>query len=101
VDGATSLPITFEVIFMPEDCNYPEKYKEFGLIKVIGKFTSDVLIAEDFDGLEGKLEFGSKRSGINPTCQTLWVAVREQYETKPPRVEALIIDNVNLLDDAN
>lgn len=101
VDGATINPITFEVVFMPEDYDYPEKDKEFGLIKVVGRYTSDILIAENFDKLEARSELQSKRSTINPTCQQLWVAVREQYTDRPPRIEGLILDNVNLLDSAD
>ncbi len=101
VDGATTTPIIFEIIFMPEDYGYPEADKEFGQISVVGRYNSDILVAEDYDTLIGKEELNQKRSGGVPTCQKLWVGVREQYSDKPPRIDGLILDKVNLLDDAN
>lgn len=101
VDGATTTPISFQVIFMPDDYGYPEKDKEFGLIKVIGQYESDVLIAENYDKLVSVEELNQKRAGGSPTCKKLWVGVFEEYTVRPPRVEGLILDNVNLLDDAN
>lgn len=101
VDGATTTPITFDIIFMPEDYGYPEADKEFGSIKVIGRYNSDILVAEDYDTLIGKEELNQERSGGSPTCKKLWVAVREQYNDKPPRVEGLILDNVELQDSAD
>ena len=101
VDGATSLPISFQLIFMPEDYGYPEKDKEFGLIKVIGQYNSDILIAENYNKMVSKEELNQQRSGGMPTCKELWVGVNEEYDVRPPRIEGLILDNVNLLDDAN
>ncbi len=101
VDGSTLTPITFELIFQPEDYGFPDKEKEFGQITVIGRYNSDVLVAEDYDELTGKVELNQRRSGGATTCKKLWVGVREQYKDKPPRIEGLILDNVNLLDDAN
>lgn len=101
VDGATSTPITFDIIFMPEDCGYPESEKEFGTIEVIGRYNSDILVSDDYDKLTGKVELNQERSGGSPTCKKLWVGVREQYNDKPPRIEGLILDNITLQDDAN
>jgi hypothetical protein len=101
VDGETTLPISFEVIFTPEDYGYPEKYKEFGLVEVIGQYDSDILIAEDYDKMVALKKLNQARSGGSPTCKELWVGVSEEYTARPPRVEGLILDKVNLLDDAN
>jgi len=101
VDGATSLPISFQVIFMPEDYGYPEKDKEFGLIKVIGQYDSDILIAENYSKLVSKTELNQKKSGGSPTCKDLWVGVNEEYNIRPPRIEGLILDNVTLHDNAD
>jgi hypothetical protein len=86
---------------MPEDFGFPEKYKECGLIKVIGQYESDVLIAESYDKMVSVEELNQKRSGGSPTCKELWVGVNEEYSVRPPRIEGLILDNTNLLDDAN
>jgi len=101
VDGATTLPIAFEVVFTPENYGYPEKYKEFGNVDVIGQYNSDILVAEDYDRLVSKDALNQKRAGGSPTCKELWVGVAEEYSDRPPRIEGLILDNVNLLDDAN
>jgi len=100
VDGEVITPISFEYFFMPEDYGYPEKDKEFGVVEVIGRFDSDILIAEDYDKMVAKQKLNQKKTGFNPTCKELWVGVAEQYVSKPPRIEGLILDRVNLLDDA-
>lgn len=100
VDGSTVNPITFEVLFMPQDYGYPEKEKEFGQIAVIGQYNSDVLIADDYDKIRDEEQMNGGRGG-SITCKKLWVGVREQYNDKPPRVEGLILDDVTLQDDAN
>lgn len=101
VDGETSLPINFELIFMPEDYGFPDKYKEFPNVTVLGRYNSDVLVAGDFDSMEGREELNQHVSGGSVTCKKLWVGVNESYKDKPPRIEGYILDNVNLLDDAN
>lgn len=101
IDGATTLPINFEVIFMPEDCGYPEKDKEFRLIEVIGKYDTDILIATDYDKLVAQKKLNQERAGGIVTGKELWVGVAEEYSDRPPRIEGLILDKVNLLDDAN
>ncbi len=101
VDGSTTTPIRFEVIFMPENYGYPEKDKEFGMIKVIGEYNSDILIAEDYDDLVSQKELNQSKSAGKPTCKELWVGVAEEYKDRPPRIEGLILDNVNLLNNAN
>lgn len=101
VDGATINPISFQVIFTPEDYGYPEKYKEFGLIKVIGQYESDVMIGETYNEMVSKQGLNNSRSGGSKTCTELWVGVTEEYIDRPPRIEGIILDNVNLLDDAN
>jgi hypothetical protein len=101
VDGETSLPINFELIFMPEDYGFPDKYKEFPNVTVLGRYNSDVLVAGDFDSMEGKEELNQHVSGGSVTCKKFWVGVNESYKDKPPRIEGYILDNANLLDDAN
>ena len=101
VDGETTTPISFEVVFNPQTYGYPEKEKEFGLIEVIGKYNSNVLIADDPDKMQNAMKVGQSEGIGVQTCKELWVGVAEQYVDKPPRVEGLILDNVNLLDDAN
>lgn len=100
VDGSTTTPISFEVIFMPEDFGYPEKYKEVGMINVIGEYDSDILIAEDYNSLVSREALNQKRTGGKPTCKQLWVGVAEEYTSRPPRINGLILDKANLLDDA-
>jgi len=101
IDGSTTTPISFEVIFMPEDLGYPEKDKEFGLIKVIGQYDSDVLIAGNYDELVSREALNQGKSGGKTTCSQLWVGINEEYQSRPPRIEGLILDNINLLDNAN
>lgn len=101
IDGTTVAPINFELIFLPEDCNYPEKYKEFGLIEVIGQYDSDILIAGGYKELVSADKLNQKRASGIPTCQELWVGVNQKYRDLPPRVEGLILDKINLLDDSN
>lgn len=101
VDGGTSLPINFELIFTPEDYGFPDKYKEFNNIEVIGRYNSDILTAGDFDNMTGKEELNQHVSGEKITCKKLWIGVNESYKDKPPRIEGYILDNVNILDDTN
>jgi hypothetical protein len=101
VDGTTSLPINFELIFTPEDYGFPDKYKEFPNIEVIGRYNSDILTAGDFDNMTGTEELNQYKSGEKVTCKKLWIGVNESYKDKPPRIEGYILDNVNLLDDAS
>lgn len=101
VDGSTITPINFDVIFMPKDLGYPERDKEFGMIKVVGQYNSDILIAEDYDSLVTQKELNQKKAGGKITCKELWIGVSEEYEDRPPRIRGLILDNINLLDNAN
>jgi hypothetical protein len=41
---------------------------------------------------------GTANAGI--TAKNIWVGVVEEYTLTPPRIETLIFDKINLLDDA-
>jgi hypothetical protein len=101
VDGATSLPINFEVIFTPEDNKYPERTKQTDKIVVTGKYNSDIQIASSFDNLKSGNLLNNGKGMVNEmtTYDELWISIKEQYDSVPPRIDGLIIDNINLLDD--
>ncbi len=101
VDGTTITPIAFEVIFQPEDFGYPEKYKEVGQVCLIGEYNSNVEMGDSYDSLEDKTQIMEKEGMMNEkmTLKELWVAVRESYVDKPPRITQLIMDGINVLDD--
>lgn len=101
VDGAKSTPINFEVIFTPEDNKYPERTKQTDKIVVTGKYNSDIQIASSFDNLKSGNLLNNGKGMVNEmtTYDELWISIKEQYDSVPPRIDGLIIDNINLLDD--
>jgi len=102
IDDTTTTPINFELIFMPENYGYPEKYKEFNQIYVLGKYQSDVLAGDSYDSMTGKEQLENSQGLINEkiTAKELWLGVSESYVDTPPRIEGYILDKCNLLDDA-
>ena len=102
VDGATTTPINFEVIFTPENYGYPEKYKEFEQVFLLGRHNADITVGKDFDSMENVSQIENKEGIVNSkiTCKELWVGVSESYADTPPRIEGLVFDNTNLLNDA-
>jgi hypothetical protein len=101
VDGAAIAPISFEIIFNNESFDYPEKDKEIGSITVLGKFDSDVVFDDSYDGMETRGKLNDQKTIGNVICKELWIGVNEEYSELPPRIEGIIYDNVKLLDDAN
>lgn len=101
VDGATTTPISFEIVFGAENFKYPEMEKEIGAISVVGIFNSDVLIADSYEGMLAKSKLNDSKPIGNIICKELWVGVNEEYSTLPPRIDGFICDKVELLDNAN
>jgi len=101
IDGATANKIQFEVIFQPINAHFLEKDKEFDQVFIIGKYSSDILIGKDYEDMKVRSaienEIGTANQGI--TCKELWVGVSEEYSDIPPRIDALIVDKINLLSD--
>jgi hypothetical protein len=100
VDGETTNPISMEVLFQPEDRGYPEKKKEFHSVEVIGKFSGNVLIGKSYDDVKQEKALTDKKQVGITTCEELWIGFSESYSKVPPRIEEVVIDNVNLLSDA-
>lgn len=101
-DGATVNKIHFEVVFQPEVAGFPEKDKEFNQVFVIGRYESDVLIGDSYLNMTArkKIADGEGLANEGITCKELWVGVSEEYSDTPPRIDTLIIDKINLHDDA-
>lgn len=101
VDGSTTTPIRFETIFMPKDYGYPKRLKEFNRIEVIGEFRSDVLKGGNYEEMIAQGRLNSPVRAGKVTAKKLWLGVNEEYSDIPPRIEEVILDDVNLLDNAS
>lgn len=107
VDGAISTPINFEVVPHPDNYGFPEKYKNFGQIFATGRLQAQVMAAGSYSELYGKNSISSNMdNGIveltqGITTRELWLAFNESYNDTPPFLKEIIIDQVELHDDAN
>lgn len=103
IDDTVTTLIDFQVYFMPIDMNYPEKYKEFNQVFVIGEYDSDIMIGKSFQDMKNSVQMAYGQGIYNGkiTTKKLWIGISESYSHTPPRIEIIIVDRVNLLDDAN
>lgn len=101
-DGSTVNKIHFEVIFTPENAHYPEKEKEFNQVFILGRYESDVLVGDSYIDMTTREKITNQEGVMNEkvTCKELWVGVSEEYSDTPPRIDGIIIDKINLLNNA-
>lgn len=102
IDDTTILPIYLEVVFTPRDWGFPEKEKKVGRIIALGEFNSELQVGDSFNNLKSSnfIEKGEANFPESIIAKDIWVALRESYTERPPRITNIIYDNVDLFDDA-
>lgn len=106
VDGATTTAIPFEVLFRPDNFDFPEKEKGVGQVFLSGRLQGLLSVATNYSELESDLaKVGNMDSGIAEVLdgvqgKEIWVSYKESYVDTPPIIKELIFDNIDLYDDA-
>ncbi len=106
VDGSTVTPISLDVIFRPENFDYPEKEKNVGQIFISGRLQGLLSSADGFEKLDSEqAHVGNMENGIAEICdgvqgKEIWVAYSESYIDTPPYIKYLIFDKIDIYDDA-
>lgn len=113
VDGATTTPIDFQVVFKPFDLGYPELEKEIHGICGIGDYawqlsagSSYIESNEPENACQAEKEDlgnphdinGVARMNKTITGRELWVKIDQAYVKAPPVVKGLVFDNIKLLE---
>ena len=106
VDGATVTPINMEVIPHPNNWGFPESRKNFGKISATGRLQSNMLAASSYEALYSNSQSGNMVDGlvtiaVSVEARELWLAFNESYNDTPPFLKEIIIDQVEVYDDAN
>jgi hypothetical protein len=101
VDGITTTPIPFGTMFHAEDFGYPELEKKIGTIVVGGKYQSKIRIGNDPKTIleAGQLDNGVGEANKSVSGKKIYVGVYESYADRPPRIQDLIFDDIEIYDE--
>lgn len=99
--------INFEILPFPINTGYPEKIKNYGRIYMLGSLQGQGFSAGSYEELfsnndnRSELQNGviAMTNGID--SRQLWVAYNESYVDTPPRFSELIVENIDITDDAH
>lgn len=106
IDGATVTAIPMEIIFRPDNFDYPEKEKSVGQIFLSGRLQGLLSASDNCQNLDSDLaQVGNMEKGIAEICtgvqgKEIWVAYRESYVDAPPYIKELIFDKIDVYDEA-
>lgn len=97
VDGTTTTPINFGLIFHPEDMGYPELEKKVGKFVIGGKYQSGIRIGNDPSALLQEGQLNEVAKSVNG--KEIYAGVFESYTDEPPRIQDFIMDDIEVYDE--